>query len=134
MPGNCANAYILDEEQGEYYSNIFSVDAKGTGCGGAFTTVCDAAKFWDALYGGEYGAIATVEGEMPATLGPISIPEQGKKSNMLDGTSDRVRAIVRFPVEKRAELSARIKKAAAMHGVSNPKTELKFHISPKSLV
>ena len=97
-------------------------------------SVMEALKQIDALYGGEYGAIATVEGEMPATLGPISIPEQGKKSNMLDGTSDRVRAIVRFPVEKRAELSARIKKAAAMHGVSNPKTELKFHISPKSLV
>lgn len=97
-------------------------------------SVMEALKQIDALYGGEYGAIATVEGEMPATLGPISIPEQGKNSNMLDGTSDRVRAIVRFPVEKRAELSARIKKAAAMHGVSNPKTELKFHISPKSLV
>ena len=52
LPGNCASAYIWDQERQEYYSNIFSVDAKGTGCGGAFTTVEDAAKFWDALYDG----------------------------------------------------------------------------------
>jgi len=52
LPGNCANAYIWDAARGEYYANIFSVDAKGTGCGGAFTTVGDAACFWDALYGG----------------------------------------------------------------------------------
>lgn len=52
LPGNCAGAYIWDESRREYYSNIFSVDAKGTGCGGAFTTVGDAAKFWDALFDG----------------------------------------------------------------------------------
>lgn len=52
LPGNCANAYIRDEVRGGYYTNIFSVDAKGTGAGGAFTTVGDAARFWDALYGG----------------------------------------------------------------------------------
>ena len=52
LPGNCAGAYIWDESRREYYSNIFSVDAKGTGCGGAYTTVGDAARFWDALYDG----------------------------------------------------------------------------------
>ncbi len=61
LPGNCANAYIWDETRQEYYSNIFSVDAKGTGCGGAFTTVIDAAKFWDALYGGKLLSDAFVE-------------------------------------------------------------------------
>ncbi len=61
LPGNCANAYIWDETRQEYYSNIFSVDAKGTGCGGAFTTVIDTAKFWDALYGGKLLSDAFVE-------------------------------------------------------------------------
>lgn len=61
LPGNCANAYIWDDARQEYYSNIFCVDAKGTGCGGAFTTVGDAAKFWDALYGGRLLSDAFVE-------------------------------------------------------------------------
>lgn len=52
LPENCANAYIWDEARQEYYSNIFSVDAKGTGAGGAFTTVEDVGRFWDALLGG----------------------------------------------------------------------------------
>jgi len=61
LPGNCANAYIWDEARQDYYCNIFSVDAKGTGCGGAYTTVKDAAKFWDALYGGRLLSDAFVE-------------------------------------------------------------------------
>lgn len=53
LPGNCANAYIWDDTRQEYYTNIYSVDAKGTGCGGAYTTVGDCARFWDALLGGK---------------------------------------------------------------------------------
>lgn len=52
LPEGCANAYIWDETRREYYANIFSVDAKGTGAGGAFTTVEDAGRFWDALLDG----------------------------------------------------------------------------------
>lgn len=49
LPNNCANAYILDEKTNEYYTNIFSVDAKGTGAGGAFTNPKDINLFWDGL-------------------------------------------------------------------------------------
>ena len=49
LPPNCANAYIWDEKRNEYYTNIYSVDVKGTGAGGAFTTVTDIERFWDAL-------------------------------------------------------------------------------------
>lgn len=49
LPKNCANAYIWDEARGGYRTNIYSVDAKGTGAGGAFTTVVDVMRFWDAL-------------------------------------------------------------------------------------
>ncbi|MDT8336353.1 MAG: serine hydrolase [Candidatus Izemoplasmatales bacterium] len=49
LPKNCANAYIFDQEKNEYYQNIYSVDVKGTGAGGAFTNVIDVSKFWDGI-------------------------------------------------------------------------------------
>ncbi len=49
LPAKCANAYIYDEVRGDYRTNIYSVDVKGTGAGGAFTTVPDVEKFWKAL-------------------------------------------------------------------------------------
>ena len=52
LPAKCANSYIYDPQRGEYRTNIYSVDAKGTGAGGAFTTVGDIARFWSALHSG----------------------------------------------------------------------------------
>jgi len=49
LPAKCANAYIYDESRGDYRTNIFSVDVKGTGAGGAFTTIPDVEKFWKGL-------------------------------------------------------------------------------------
>ena len=49
LPAKCANSYIYDNVRNEYYTNIYSVDVKGTGAGGAFTTVTDIEKFWDCL-------------------------------------------------------------------------------------
>jgi hypothetical protein len=49
LPKKCANSYIYDEKRKEYYTNIYSVDVKGTGAGGAFTTVIDVEKFWNKL-------------------------------------------------------------------------------------
>lgn len=49
LPAKCANAYIYDDIKKEFYTNIYSVDVKGTGAGGAFTTVIDIEKFWDNL-------------------------------------------------------------------------------------
>ncbi len=48
LPAHCANNYIFDQD-GRWRTNIFSVDAKGTGAGGAFTTVEDILNFWDSL-------------------------------------------------------------------------------------
>ena len=53
LPRNCASNYVWDEEREEFYTNIFSVDAKGTGAGGAFTTVLDIEKLWDNLLDGK---------------------------------------------------------------------------------
>lgn len=52
LPERCANAYIFDDVKGEYYTNIYSVDVKGTGAGGAFTTVLDVEIFWENLLSG----------------------------------------------------------------------------------
>ncbi len=50
LPARCANSYIFDETRKEYYTNIYSVDVKGTGAGGAFTTAEDISRFWKGLY------------------------------------------------------------------------------------
>ncbi|HEX3077817.1 MAG TPA: serine hydrolase domain-containing protein [Lachnospiraceae bacterium] len=53
LPAKCANSYIYDETRQEYYTNIYSVDVKGTGAGGAFTTVLDIERFWECLFSGK---------------------------------------------------------------------------------
>jgi len=53
LPRNCASNYVWDEEREEFYTNIFSVDVKGTGAGGAFTSVLDIERFWDNLFNGK---------------------------------------------------------------------------------
>jgi CubicO group peptidase (beta-lactamase class C family) len=49
LPSKCANSYIFDNNRKEFYTNIYSVDVKGTGAGGAFTTIFDVENFWDCL-------------------------------------------------------------------------------------
>lgn len=53
LPAKCANSYIYDKQRKEYYTNIYSVDVKGTGAGGAFTSVLDIDKFWSSLFEGK---------------------------------------------------------------------------------
>lgn len=49
LPAKCANSYIYCPETDDYRTNIFSVDVKGTGAGGAFITVEDIVNFWKGL-------------------------------------------------------------------------------------
>lgn len=49
LPGNCARSYIM-EDDGSYRSNIYSIDVKGTGAGGAFSSVYDIERFWNNLF------------------------------------------------------------------------------------
>ncbi len=49
LPARCADHYIRDDKTGGYRTNIYSVDAKGTGAGGAYTAVGDVRLFWEAL-------------------------------------------------------------------------------------
>ena len=52
LPANCANVYIYDKDRDDYYTNIYSSGAKGTGDGGAYTTVADVELFWRKLFDG----------------------------------------------------------------------------------
>lgn len=49
LPSKCANSYIYCTDTDDFRTNIFSVDVKGTGAGGAFTTVKDIIHFWTGL-------------------------------------------------------------------------------------
>lgn len=53
LPANVANAYIYDNETEEFYSNIYSIDVKGSGAGGCFTTLNDLSRFWKTLFSGK---------------------------------------------------------------------------------
>jgi len=53
LPAKCASNYIYCAETKDFRTNIFSVDVKGTGAGGAFITVNDIARFWDGLLEGK---------------------------------------------------------------------------------
>ena len=52
LPAKCANHYIYCQDTNDYRTNIFSVDAKGTGAGGAYITVRDTVRFWTNLLEG----------------------------------------------------------------------------------
>lgn len=52
LPAGCANHYIFCPDTGGYRTNIYSVDAKGTGAGGAFITIDDILSFWQGLLEG----------------------------------------------------------------------------------
>lgn len=53
LPAKCAINYVYCNNPGDFRTNIFCVDAKGTGAGGAFITVRDIADFWIGLIGGK---------------------------------------------------------------------------------
>ena len=53
LPSKCANHYIYCANTNDFRTNIYSVDAKGTGAGGAYITVKDVAAFWTALLEGK---------------------------------------------------------------------------------
>lgn len=53
LPAKCAIHYIYEEERREYRTNIYSVDAKGTGAGGTYTTTGDIKRFWSNLISGK---------------------------------------------------------------------------------
>lgn len=77
LPSRCANHYISCDGTNEYRTNIFSVDAKGTGAGGAFITVKDIVSFWTALSEGKLLSKELVSGMLSKQSGDGSDAEEG---------------------------------------------------------
>ena len=70
LPGDAALGYV--EVDGEWRTNVFHLPVRGTGDGGAFTTVDDMHDFWPALLGGRIVTDATVRD----MLRPRSEPDE----------------------------------------------------------
>jgi CubicO group peptidase (beta-lactamase class C family) len=60
LPARTASGYI-DEEDGGWHTNIYSIPIVGQADGGTFTTAADIGKFWDALLAGRLMSPATRE-------------------------------------------------------------------------
>jgi len=76
LPDGCANHYIRCGGDG-WRTNIFSVDAKGTGAGGAFVTAGDTVKFWNGLLGGKLFSAELTAEMMHRQSGDGEDPEEG---------------------------------------------------------
>lgn len=77
LPAGCAQNYIYCPDTNSYRTNIFSVDAKGTGAGGAFITVEDIARFWQSLQNGKLLPPDLAEAMLSRHSGDGSDPEEG---------------------------------------------------------
>ncbi len=77
LPSWCANNYIYCEDTGDYRTNIFSVDVKGTGAGGAFITVKDIVRFWINLRDGKLISKESVSSMFQKQSGNGSDAEEG---------------------------------------------------------
>ena len=77
LPSKCASNYIYCPDTNSFRTNIYSVDAKGTGAGGAFVTVRDAVKFWKALSEHRLLSGEMTEQMLTKQSGDGSDPEEG---------------------------------------------------------
>ncbi|MBE5873629.1 MAG: serine hydrolase [Lachnospiraceae bacterium] len=77
LPARCANNYIYCPETKDFRTNIFSVDVKGTGAGGAFITVKDIISFWTNLIDGKLISKELVAKMLSKKSGDGSDPEEG---------------------------------------------------------
>ncbi|AFU71691.1 primosome assembly protein PriA [Bifidobacterium asteroides DSM 20089] len=71
---------------------------------------------------------------VPALLGPVPIPAPSTlKVGYLEGTQDRVRALVRVPTSRRDKLADDLKQAQARYVAGRGRGELRFRMDPKDL-
>ena len=77
LPAKCANNYIYCHDTNDYRTNIFSVDVKGTGAGGAFITVRDIISFWTNLLEGNLISKSFVSDMLSKQSGDGTDAEEG---------------------------------------------------------
>jgi len=76
QPGRSALGYLEDEG---LRTNILHLPVRGTGDGGAYTTVADVSRFWTAFFDGRIVSLETVE-EM--TRPRFDVPSEHKRYGM----------------------------------------------------
>ncbi|NMM93672.1 primosomal protein N' [Bifidobacterium oedipodis] len=73
--------------------------------------------------------------ELPGMLGPVPIAQPDTvDARELEATADRVKAVIRVPQSRRAELAVRLSRQTARHVASREPGELRFRIDPKDLI
>ena len=77
LPAKCASNYIYCPDTKDYRTNIFSVDAKGTGAGGAFVTLKDVVHFWETLTAYQLLSEEMTEQMFTKQSGDGTDPEEG---------------------------------------------------------
>lgn len=77
LPAKCANSYVRCNSAEDLRTNIFCVDAKGTGAGGAFITVKDIANFWKGLRDGKLLSKEMTANMLSKHSGDGGDPEEG---------------------------------------------------------
>ena len=77
LPAKCATNYLWCNSADDLRTNIFCVDAKGTGAGGAFITVKDIANFWRGLKDGKLLSEEMTETMLSKHSGEGDDPEEG---------------------------------------------------------
>ena len=77
LPARCSNSYIYCGDTDDYRTNIYSVDAKGTGAGGAFVSTGDIICFWNNLLSGRIISKELVGRMLSRQSGDGSDPEEG---------------------------------------------------------
>ena len=77
LPAKCANNYIYCSDTNNFRTNIFSVDVKGTGAGGAFITIKDIVSFWTNLLNGKLISKELLSKMFSKQSGDGSDPEEG---------------------------------------------------------
>lgn len=77
LPAKCATNYVWCNSADDLRTNIFCVDAKGTGAGGAFITVKDIVNFWKGLLEGKLLSKEMVTQMLRKHSGEGDDPEEG---------------------------------------------------------
>ena len=68
-------------------------------------------------------------------VGPVPIAQPDTvDARELEATADRVKAVIRVPQSRRAELAARLHRETARHVASREPGELRFRVDPKDLI
>lgn len=85
--------------------------------------------------GGDLALCLTPAGDLPGVLGPVPIPQpRTVDARELEGTADRVKAVVRVPHQARADLALRLRDEVSRHVAAREPGELRFQLDPKDLI